>query len=1017
MRQEEYNLDKSSYELFIGIKHGRQSLVNQKAIAVIRYMAAIIISMLFHFVRGAEVGYVTLDHCESTSGWMGPHGFILDTENMKEGSGCVSSSGDELVSFSKTYSPRNTYLSEDDGYLKFWLYISDVSRYDHTGQIEITSSGSFDVDEYSWNMNNIYLKDGWNYLVLPFAEASKNGSPDLSAINFFRIYSFFTDSVTIKLDFIIFHDDKTIPLPGVQIDACDQTTAWYGHNTIYRDIVNRMQGYGSLFSYGNGTDRFTKVFSPVDANVSFDKGYLNFWLFVSDINTFNEIGQVEITSSGGPDVDEYNWFVSCLSLKNGWNHVYLKLAHAHKNGNPDLNAINFFRFYNQMNDTVLVGIDDIRFTENSPPKPQIINPNTLHNKVLFGYQGWFGAPGDSSLRNQWVHWFRNNIPDADNASFDNWPDLSEYDEDELFETELEYSGVEPAKLYSAYRYKTVERHFKWMYDHQLDGVFLQRFIAPTQWEGGLDFIDKVTENVMKSSNKYERVWAIEFCIQENEDYWVEVIKNDWMHLVDDLNVTLDPYYIKHKGRPLVGIYGIGFDMYSYATPEEAQELIDWFHSEAPEKYRATIMVGVPESWRSDAEYIDFYSTVDVIKPWAVGRYGNEATADNFLNQYIAPDKIYCDAHQIDYLPVIWPGSSRFNQLRSGEYLKNRFPREGGNFYWRQSYNVNRAEVNMIFIAMFDEVDEGTAMYKIEPHHENVPTDGYWLTLDADGYELPSDWYLRLASETGRTLRNEIVNDPILPEIPNLLSVDSLNYISSVVPEITLPDELHGCEGNTLEVIPIVRNTSWLSWSDGTTDTINYIYCDNSRSIWLTGGNNCGTSSDTMDLTVHTNPVIDLGPADTLYGNESITLTAPGSYIVYLWNNTRGDSIFIADNTTLNPGLNEINLTVFDHHNCSGSDVVYIYLFENPGINNKFDKYRSIIVFPNPCQEQIHLIFKGYDRAEKHIILYDAHGREVLSEKTGNERMVTLKIHHLPPGSYFLHINTGDYQDVFSMVKN
>ncbi|MBA7527408.1 hypothetical protein ES705_19584 [subsurface metagenome] len=585
-----------------------------------------------------------------------------------------------------------------------------------------------------------------------------------------------------------------------------------------------------------------------------------------------------------------------------------------------------------------------------PPKPNLVNPNTLHNKVLFGYQGWFAAPGDSSQHNQWVHWFRNNTPDAANASFDSWPDLSEYDEDELFETDMEYSDGQPVKLYSAYSYKTVDRHFKWMQENQLDGVFLQRFISNTRWDEGFDFIDKVTDNVMKSCNKYERVWAIEFCIQQNEDYWVETIKNDWMHLVDNLNVTLNPYYIKHKGRPLVGIYGIGFDMYSYATPGEAQELIDWFHTGAPEKYRATIMVGVPESWRSDADYIDFYSTVDVIKPWTVGRYNDEGSIDNFLNQYILPDKDYCDAHQIDYLPVIWPGSSRYNQLRDGEYRKNLFPRDGGKFYWRQSYNVNKADVNMIFVAMYDEVDEGTAMYKLEPNLENTPTDGFWLTLDADGYDLPSDWYLRLAGETGRTLREEILNDYILPAIPNIMGVDSLHVVPGIFPEVTLPGELHGCEGETKQVTAFITNASWQSWSVGGTNTFANIYCDYSKNIWLTAGNNCGSSSDTMNLVVHQNPEITLGPADSIYAHESITISVEDDYVRYLWNNHTGGASFIADNTNLNPGQNEIILTVIDHNNCRASDSQLIYLFDESAVCDiKFSSLSvSLSIFKSSC---------------------------------------------------------------------
>jgi hypothetical protein len=38
------------------------------------------------------------------------------------------------------------------------------------------------------------------------------------------------------------------------------------------------------------------------------------------------------------------------------------------------------------------------------------------------------------------------------------------------------------------------------------------------------------------------------------------------------------------------------------------------------------------------------------------------------------------------------------------------------------------------------------MFKLAAKRSDAPDQGYWLTLDADGEELPSDWYLRLARE-------------------------------------------------------------------------------------------------------------------------------------------------------------------------------------------------------------------------------------------------------------------------------
>ena len=46
-----------------------------------------------------------------------------------------------------------------------------------------------------------------------------------------------------------------------------------------------------------------------------------------------------------------------------------------------------------------------------------------------------------------------------------------------------------------------------------------------------------------------------------------------------------------------------------------------------------------------------------------------------------------------------------------------------------------AGAKVLKIAMFDEVDEGTAILKAAAHRKDAPDQGFWLTLDADGAEL------------------------------------------------------------------------------------------------------------------------------------------------------------------------------------------------------------------------------------------------------------------------------------------
>jgi len=85
-------------------------------------------------------------------------------------------------------------------------------------------------------------------------------------------------------------------------------------------------------------------------------------------------------------------------------------------------------------------------------------------------------------------------------------------------------------------------------------------------------------------------------------------------------------------------------------------------------------------------------------------------------------------------------------------------------YWHQVYNAVSAGAEMIFVAMFDEIDEGTAMYKLVATERELPEGNVLVPLNVDGYNLPSDWYLRLGGATGRMLRGEI---ELTTEIPLL----------------------------------------------------------------------------------------------------------------------------------------------------------------------------------------------------------------------------------------------------------
>jgi hypothetical protein len=123
-----------------------------------------------------------------------------------------------------------------------------------------------------------------------------------------------------------------------------------------------------------------------------------------------------------------------------------------------------------------------------------------------------------------------------------------------------------------------------------------------------------------------------------------------------------------------------------------------------------------------------------------------------------PDLAWCRQHKVDYLPTVYPGFSWHN-LEGGKL--NQIPRRKGEFLWSQFAAVRRVEGKMVYVAMFDEVDEGTAIFKCT----NAPPVGKGAQFTS--YEgLPSDYYLRLSGLGAQMLRREIPYSETIPGSKN-----------------------------------------------------------------------------------------------------------------------------------------------------------------------------------------------------------------------------------------------------------
>ncbi|MDR1415575.1 MAG: DUF4998 domain-containing protein [Odoribacteraceae bacterium] len=149
---------------------------------------------------------------------------------------------------------------------------------------------------------------------------------------------------------------------GKMWDACDATTGWGG--TL--DLVDKKEGAASVSKSlaANSVVLLTKNFGTTfDAGVTMANGIFAFSLYVDDASALGtrEGSEIEITSSGGADVQETSWPFNGVPLVNGWNKVELRLSGAW-GASADLTRLNFIRIFSVTRDRpVVMKIDCIRF--------------------------------------------------------------------------------------------------------------------------------------------------------------------------------------------------------------------------------------------------------------------------------------------------------------------------------------------------------------------------------------------------------------------------------------------------------------------------------------------------------------------------------------------------------------------------------------------------------------------------------------------------------------------------------
>ncbi|CAG2174064.1 unnamed protein product, partial [Oppiella nova] len=320
---------------------------------------------------------------------------------------------------------------------------------------------------------------------------------------------------------------------------------------------------------------------------------------------------------------------------------------------------------------------------------------------------------------------------------------------------------QPAKLFSSWDKQTVDTHFKWMKEvtilslevwsvlcckrNNIDTAALQRFASgvkrnPIEQKS----LNGVADNVREAAEAHDRKFYIMWDITDWNNFATEIIE-DYDNNIKRL--LSSKAYAHQNGKPVVCIWGFGFNERPQDT-KGAIALIAHFKQQG-----LYVAGGVQTQWRTDTTaWKDVYTKLDMLQPWTVGRMRNIKEAENYKTTLEA-DHSLLKQHNIDFQPVLFPGFTWANW--QSKAVRNQIPREHGDFMWRQFVNVRELDIPSCYVAMFDEYDEGTAIAKAAENKSMIPTDQYFLTMDADGVAVSADFYLRLAGDGNRMMQKQI----------------------------------------------------------------------------------------------------------------------------------------------------------------------------------------------------------------------------------------------------------------------
>jgi hypothetical protein len=232
-----------------------------------------------------------------------------------------------------------------------------------------------------------------------------------------------------------------------------------------------------------------------------------------------------------------------------------------------------------------------------------------------------------------------------------------------------------------------------------------------------------------------------------------------MEKMVDQGITSDPRYMHQNGKPVLLIWGF-FPSRPASQPDYMNPVLDFLL--APGKYQATMVGGVDNTWRAKgtSEFQAMLMRMQGLQPWSVGRRTKDPVTGYSVqntSEWVG-DMAKCKANNVMFMPVFNSGTHVAGPPPTPPAAPV-VPRRTGNYLWEQFIAASKTgTINSVFVAMFDEINEGTQIMKIENH---PPTQAPFLTYDG----ATSDYYLRLVGAGAKLLKAHAAITPVIPISP------------------------------------------------------------------------------------------------------------------------------------------------------------------------------------------------------------------------------------------------------------